>query len=177
MSERLHIVMPCARPENLEQIAQSIRGVEAHPFEVRWHVLLQGPEPDPFGVSKTNEAIDAIRDGWIWCFADDSLVHPSMFRRLGEILTEMPRAQAVVFSEQRNDFLGVLRAAPENVRIGAISGDQVVMRRELYGDRRYDYATHKHCCDGALLTEIYQATPAVFVFHDEVLVWFNRLTW
>lgn len=177
MVERVHIVMPCSRPENLEQIARSIRNVEAHPFEVRWHVLLQGPEADPFGVNKTNEAIDAIRDGWIWCFADDSLVHPSMFRRLGEITAEQPCAQAVVFSQERHDYLGILHAAPENVRIGAISGDQVVMRRALYGETRYDYQTHKHCCDGALLTAIYQANPDVFVFCDEVLVWFNRLTW
>lgn len=175
MSERFHILTPCARPQNIARIWESIQASEPHPFEVRWHIAAQGPEPDPFGINKTNELLDGACDGWVLTFADDSLIHPSLMRRVGEIAAQQPHAGAIIVTQQRRDYLGVLRACPENMEIGRVSGDQIVWRREFLGDSRFDYAKHAHCCDGALICERYQAAPERFVFVDEVLSWFNRL--
>lgn len=174
---RLHIIMPCARPENVPAILESLLTCEPHPFELRWHVAMQGPEEDPKGIRKVNEALDDIQDGWIWCFADDSLVHPRMFRRLGEVIAGCPTARAIVLSEERRDGLGVLHAHPDNMRPFGISGDQYVLHRSLIGQRRYNYRAYGDRCDGMFIARLYQDEKAAFVFVDEVLVWFNRLRW
>lgn len=173
MSERFHILTPCARPQNVARIWESIIQSEPHPFEVRWHLALQGPEPDPHGINKTNELLDGACDGWVLTFADDSLLHPALMRRVSEIAR--PDVGAIVVTQQRRDFLGTLHAGPDNMQIGRVSGDQIVWRREFLGEHRFDYATYAHCCDGALICERYQVDPERFVFMDEVLSWFNRL--
>lgn len=173
MSERFHILTPCARPQNVARIWESIVQSEAHPFEVRWHLALQGAEVDPHGINKTNELLDGACDGWVLTFADDSVLHPVLMRRVGEVIR--PDVGAVVVTQQRRDFLGTLHACPGNMKIGQVSGDQIVWRREFLGESRFDYATHAHCCDGALICERYQAAPERFLFLDEVLSWFNWL--
>lgn len=181
MSERLHIIMPCARPWNIPVIAPAFLGLRSfagepvsHPFELRWHILLQGPEPDPKGVNKVNEALAMIRDGWFATWSDDTVHDPRIFQRLGEAIAQNPNAVAVVFSECRPGG-GVLHAAPGEMLPCHVDGSQVIMRRDFLGDARMDYAQYKDQADGYLLKQLHDRAPKQFVFVDEVLVYYNRL--
>ena len=57
MADRLHILMPCAKPQNIPAIAPSVLQCEGHAFELRWHLMQQGQEKDEKGFRKINEAL------------------------------------------------------------------------------------------------------------------------
>ncbi len=61
MAERMHVIMSCSRPDNIPIIAPTYLKMSPHPFELRWHICQQGPEPDPKGIAKNNEMLDMIR--------------------------------------------------------------------------------------------------------------------
>jgi hypothetical protein len=175
---RLHIIMACARPWNIPRLAPAyLERMEAHPFEVRWHILLQGPEPDPKGVAKTNEALDQIRDGWVLTLADDTDQHPSLFRRLGEVIATHPQAGAVVFSQDRHRGRHILRPTPATMGPCHVCGGQVAWERQFLGDVRFDWDQHGGCADGHVIQRLHQAHPDRFVFVDEVLMRFGSLEW
>lgn len=176
MAERLHILMPCAKPHNIPRIAPSVLQCEPHPFELRWHIMQQGPEPDRFGFLKINEALDGFKDGWFQTPSDDSLHHASLYLRTGEIIAANPSAKAIVFSEDRGRE-EILHAHPDNMKPGAVDGSQVIWNRAFVGDLRYEWFEYRHEADGVFTQTLYERDPGAFFFCPEVLVRFNSLEW
>lgn len=174
---RLHVLIPCARPWNIGIITQSyLQDMEKHPFEVRLHVLGQGPEPDPKGMFKVNEALAWIPDGWVMFSTDDTFHYPSLFRRLHEVIRSNTHAQAVVFTEVRHFGTSFLRAAPENMCLGNVCAG-VIWNRQLIGHNRFDFERHGEACDGRFIEMMFRQHRSRFVFVDEPLVCFGRLEW
>ena len=189
MSPRLHIITPCARPQNLPLITKNLLIEQRpHPFEVRLHIMAQGAiEADPKGYFKVNEGIDLTKDGWIWGPSDDT-IHPSaLFATLGRLVGTKPTPGAIVFSQHRkgvcpwtggawdNGEPGILRARPENMKRCRVDATQVFWNRVWLGDRRYDFQRYGPEADGALISELYQKHPDKFLLHDEVLTSFGAL--
>ena len=112
MSEKHHIITHCSRPKNIPALAAMyLNSMACHPFAVRWHILLEGPEHDILGLNKINEALDMIQDGWVWIIDDATLHDRDVFNRLGHVVQENPNAAVVVFSQEH--VLGhTLHAAP-----------------------------------------------------------------
>jgi hypothetical protein len=175
---RLHIVMPCSRPENIPQLAAAyLKEMEPHPWEVRWHIMLQGPEYDPKGTAKVNEGIDDVRGGWLMLISDDTDQHPALFRRLSETIEANPHAGAVVFNQDRHAGRSILLAKPQNMTPCYVCGGQVAWKRDFLGTNRYDYAKHGGTCDGELIRFMYRQAPESFVFVNETLTRFGSLEW
>ena len=180
MSPRLHILMPCARPERLLKILPAYTmGMEQHPFEVRIHILLQGPDPDPKGIRKCNEALDEIAGvgGWFVTYADDTVQHPSLFRRMGDALVAHPDAVAIVVGQERRDGIGPLDARPDQVQIGRIDGAQVCWNRDWVRSERYEWEKWEHLCDGEFAVRMFAKAPQRWVFIQERLTNHNKLEW
>ncbi|HEX6827202.1 MAG TPA: hypothetical protein VF077_12865 [Nitrospiraceae bacterium] len=198
MSDRLHITMPCSRPANIPLIARALlQDMDPHPFELRWHILVQGEEPDPNGLLKVDEAIGDIAQNdvhmdWIWAPSDDSIHHPSLFKRLAEVISQNLNARAIVFSEQRGNgdpncpWTGhpwpegsdrILHATPENMKVCRVDGSQVFLERDFIGNARFCNNPPIHCADGAFIEKLYVETPEAFVFVPETLIRFNSLQW
>lgn len=175
---RLHIVMPCARPWNIPKLApRYLEKMDPHPFELRWHICVQGPDKDPKGLLKCNEALDNIQSGWVMFPADDTDQHPALFRRLAEVIRRNPHAGAVVFAQDRNAGKVVLRAHPLQLKPCHVCGGSVVWKREFLGPNRFDWANHRGTSDGILIAHMYNTYPNRFVFVDEVLTRFGSLEW
>lgn len=172
---RLHVLMACSRPQNIPLLVNAYLEQEPHPFEVRWHILRQGPEPDPKGIRKVNEMLDLLPGGWFMTVSDDTAQAPSLYRRLGEVIQSVPNAGAVVFSQVRKRGGWIQHAAPENMAPYRVCGGQVIWRRDFVGDKRFDFETHGDTCDGVFIQEMFQAHPEGFVFHDEPLMYFGSL--
>lgn len=180
--------MPCARPENLPLITNNLLCVQQpHVFEVRLHIMLQGPEPDPKGYFKVNEGLDLTKDGWAWGPSDDTLQPLNLFNILGRLAR--PDMGAVVFSQQRklsspcpwtggrwdNDEPGILRARPENMKRCRVDATQVFWNRAWLGDRRYDFKNFGPEADGALIEHLYMRHPDKFFLYEPFLVNFGSL--
>lgn len=180
MSPRLHILMPCSRPQRLAKILPAYTmAMETHPFEVRIHILLQGPDPDPKGILKCNEALDEIAGvgGWFVTYADDTTQHPALFRRLGEVMKDNPDAVALVVGQERKDSVGNLNARPDQVQIGRIDGAQVCWNRDWVRSERYNWEAFEHLCDGEFAVRMFAKAPQRWVFIDEPLTRHNSLEW
>ncbi len=185
MSERLHIVMPVSRPKNLHLILDNyLEHQLQHPFEIRWHLMLQGPEPDPKGYLKCCEGAVLCSTGWLWFPSDDSLQETYLFRRLGEVMSANPHARAIVFSEKRGGVCpytggawpldpGILFARPENMKRCHVDCTQVFFHHSLkpffntkdYGDE----------ADGGFIVDTYQKHQDLFVFSPDDFVLFGSL--
>lgn len=177
MSPRMHLIFSCARPWNIPILATAyLDGMEPHPFEVRMHVALQGPERDPKGEGKQNEIVSYIpNDGWLMFLADDTDQHPSLFRRLGELIFENPNAGAFVFHQQRKGWPGnLLPCSPDSMKICQVCGGQVVWKREFLGDERFR-KEDGGVADGRMIERKWAESPERFVFVSEVLMRFGSL--
>lgn len=178
MIPRIYIVMPVSRPENLGRIAQYyLSDMEPHPFEIRWLIGMQGPEPDPKGINKENELIDMIPGvGWFLTQADDTFHDPSLFRRIAEIIEANPNAGLIAFSGQRGPG-GVLNACPENACVCHMCGSQIVIKKEFMGSDRFNYQEHGVLSDGRMIEHLKAKDPSRIVYVDELLTYFNRMEW
>lgn len=177
MSDRFHIVTPVSRPQNLSRILDFyVSKMEPHPFEVRIHLAVQGPEPDPKGCHKVNEIIDMIKDGWVITVSDDTLQHPALFRRVAEIQTQTPSVGAIVFGQLRGPNCE-FHSGPDKVHPCLICGGQIVYQRWILGNERFDCGALLEQSDGYLIEKLYQAKPEAFVFSRELLMKFNSLDW
>jgi hypothetical protein len=180
MIPRLHLLMPCAYPDRLNAILPSYTtAMEKHGWELRVHLLIQGPDPDPKGILKVNEALDEIRGygGWFMTPSDDTIQHPALFRRLFEELEKNPDAVAMVVGQERRDGLGNLWASPDQVRIGRIDGCQVCWNRDWIRSERYEWEKFGCYCDGEFAVRMFARAPQRFVFINEMLTRHNSLQW
>jgi hypothetical protein len=174
MSERLHLAISVSRPWNLSRMLWFyLSEVEPHPFELRIHLNIQGPEPDFKGQNKTNECLKMIQDGWVYFWCDDTIQYPSCFRRLSEVISGHPDAGAIVFSEQRPGH--ILHASKDHVKPCEICGSMICYKRDFIGDAFYDTAQHGDAADGWLAQHLFIKDPSRWVFIDEVLLKFNSL--
>jgi len=179
MSERFHILMPCAKPWNIPRLAHGILEADPHPFELRWHIMQQGPEPDPKGLRKINEALGWISDGWFWTPSDDSIHSPRLFRRVGELMASRQDAVGIVFSEQRGpeEQYKILYASREEMLPCHVDGSQCVWRRDAIGELRYDFDAHAEQADGVFAQQMAERYGERILYADEVLCRFNSLEW
>jgi len=180
MSPRLHLLMPCAYPERLPALLPSYTtAMEPHAWELRIHILLQGPDADPKGILKVNECLEEIRGdgGWFMTPSDDTIQHPALFRRMGEELAQNPDAVAIVVGQERRDGLGNLFACPEQVRIGRIDGMQTCWNRAWIKQERYEWEKWGMFCDGEFAVRMFARAPQRFIFIPEMLTRHNSLEW
>lgn len=185
MSLRLHIIMPVTRPHLLPLIVSNYLSEQLpHPFELRWHLMVQGPEPDPKGYHKSNEGAAMCQSGWLWFPSDDSLQEATLFRRLGEIIRMNPNARAVVFSERRKGVCpytggvwpkepGILRADPANMKRCHVDCTQVFFHHSL--KPYFNSNTPHNEADGAYVEGLYKEAGRLFVFAPEDFVNFGSL--
>lgn len=173
--------MACIRPANLPQITKNLLIDQLpHPFEVRFHILLQGPMPDPKGAKKLNEMMKMIDRGFIWTPSDDTLQHPGLFARLGKAVSDNPNATVIVFSERRHSgpcpWTGgpwpsephVLIAAPGNVKRCYIDGSQAFYHASVRP--YYDVERSPGEPDGILLETLYAKDPNQFAFIPDFFI-------
>lgn len=178
---RLYIVTGVHEPyfQFIPALYKSIIESEPHGWEVRWWLGIQNKEIDPCGVRKQNEALDTITDmdAWIYTFAADSILHPSFLRRTYEVIANNESVRAVIVNQRRSQFGGFLIAAPEYMIPCHVSGDNVLIRRDLYADKRWSWDMYGGTCDGHMIQQLYQDHPEAFLFLQEELSWFNRQRW
>lgn len=174
MADRLHLITPCCRAKNFVRMAEHyLCNMSPHPWELRWHVLVQGPEPDPYGCNKANECLDQISGGWILFLSDDVLHDKSLFRRAHEIISGNPDCRAIV-------FWGYERGKPyKNPPKSNICNNigQVFFQREFFGDERFNLATYGNNTDVVIVNNLYAKKPEAFILNDrkEMLIEYNNL--
>jgi hypothetical protein len=164
MSERLHVLTACSRPENLARVAESIAAAACEPWEVCWHVRLDRAREHVGGQALKNRMLDQITDGWVCFLDDDTVMHPDFLTAVAE----NQDAHMVVVSQRRTDGR-TLVAAAANMRVGHVDIGQAAIRRE-----RIDSSIPEHYeGDGVFLADV--AATARVAYVAEVLSFHNAL--
>lgn len=198
MSEKLHIITPSARPENLADLWVSMSDCYVQ-FDLHWWVVLDlapqplplafreilaeyghritvwfhhQPTPGAWGHPQRSAALDHIPDGWVWTLDDDNLCHPQFADHLATLFVAYPDAGAFVVRQQRADGR-MLAAHPDHLHPEGVDTAQYIVRRDVIGEARVQAVPAD---DGGFIQRVYQAHPDRFVFVDTVLCYHNALT-
>lgn len=139
--------------------------------------------------------------GWLMTASDDNLLPAGLGRRLVAAgypiaaRAELPRAGGtavtdrryrppgvIVFSHARGQHIPAppprdfgtsdLLAAPENMVVGRVSGEQYFVHASLLRGFRF---AHHGCCDGELVQALHEQFPAEFCFVPDFFIPFNAL--
>ncbi len=169
-------------------------------LEIRLTVVERaaGTEPGKIDVGlcaphKQNEGLAALEragfSGWIGHYSDDNLIPRCFCRRwsqgilswMAKIQSPDPRAFAAVLvaSHKRGQATGRtghhtsdLIAAPENMRVGSVSGEQYLVNSEVMRGRRFVMGG---CCDGVLIEQLHKEMPELFCYLPDFFIPFNAL--
>ncbi len=162
-----HVLTAVTRVDNLPRLGASlaVMAPEAH-----WHLGFDRLHQHVGGQAVKNRLLDGIHDGWVWVLDDDTLAHPSLYRRIAEVLRDQPETQAVVVSQERRNGV-ILHASSDQVRTGYVDIGQAVLRRDLIGDARLPECYEG---DGRFLERVLADRTDV-VYLDEVLSFHNAL--
>lgn len=167
--DRLTIITPCSRPQNLAALAESIKPGRSL-FDVIWMVILDNRECEKsvVGNYQRNCALDAIRDGWVYFLDDDTVIHPEFFTELAKVET-----LAVAFEQELDTW--IREVAPSEMRPDHIDMGQVAMRRDVIGNIRFRLGVYE--ADGVFIEDVYRRDPKEWSFVDKPLCYYNKLRW
>lgn len=148
---KIELVTPCVRPENLERIASSLQ--QLPPGAFRWWVVLDGVElpascqlpPEAIvlqhtdkrsmsGNAQRNHALDQMgchANSWVHFLDDDTLMHPDWWAAIGSGAL----ADLVLFPSELPD--GQIYTLPDVLRTGQIDSSNLLIHRPLIGDLRW----------------------------------------
>lgn len=152
----LNVVTPSRRPENLPVIADSLARLrnQLPGWVVRWYVFtdrsiiypsrVQGAflcgRQSPGGASGNpgrNDALDAIRTGWVHFLDDDNDFHPNFAAGLQEAVANHPDSRAFIFPQYHADGRERFPANPE-AGYAEVDSAQFLFHRGAIGPLRWD---------------------------------------
>lgn len=165
--DRLTIITPCSRPQNLPAMAESIKPGRSM-FDVIWLIVFDNKEctESVVGNYQRNCALEAITDGWVYFLDDDTIIHPEFFAELAKV-----NSRAVAFEQNLGTW--VRKAAPSEMRCCHVDMGQVVIRREVIGDIRFALGVYE--ADGKFIQAVYENNPEAWSFIDKPLCHYNKL--
>ena len=185
--ERLTIITPCSRPENLPRVYQSIEAGWPW-FDIDWRVVFDTSVCEPayidgaiiaglsvagsrFGNAQRNYALDRTDAGWVYFLDDDNLMHPALFEKLHAVIENNPALQA--FALAQDCGIATRQVAPTCMHMGMIDMGQVCIKRELIGDIRFRLQPYE--ADGYFIEDVYRAKSSAWGFVHEAVTFYNGL--
>ena len=164
---RLHIVTAVTRPANLGTIAASLAAAACTArIDLVWHWRFDWQREHVGGQKLKNDALDEIRDGWVWMLDDDTIAHSEILQAWVQH-TQHASVSAVVFGQSRADGR-ILVANVNNVRVGHIDIGQAILERRVIADHRLP---EHYDGDGMFLEAV---LPAANVIYDNRLLSFHN---
>ena len=165
--DRLTIITPCSRPQNLPAMAESIKPGRSL-FDLVWLVVFDNKECEESKVGnyQRNCALEAITDGWVYFLDDDTTIHPEFFAELAEV-----KSGAVAFEQDLGTW--VRKVAPSEMKVCKIDMGQVAIRRDVIGDIRFALGIYE--ADGIFIQAVYGNNPEAWSFIEKPLCYYNKL--
>jgi hypothetical protein len=189
----LNIITPCSRPGNLGRLEESLLVAmqRTEDLVLRWWVVLDMKQIGDLAVKEIpdlpiilciptagdgghggrNRALDYISDGWVGQLDDDTTMAPEVLAALEGLFKEHPE-KAIVVDANISDGR-VLKAFPENMKLGKVDNHQVFLPRKLIGGLRWEEGPHN--ADGIFYENMFNFYPGEFLFSSAVAVRCNDL--
>lgn len=179
----INIVTPTTRVENLQAIADSLKGNH----QIRWWIVLDPianidkmnfTHPDNVEVMvhqndfraiaghlHRNYVLNRIKDDeWFYSVDDDNILHPGFLDELTE------DRSAIIVSQMEKD--GSPRLVADYPRVSNIDTAQYAFRKSIIGHTRFENIYEG---DGYFSEDVYRKFPNMFVLINNYLCWYNYL--
>jgi hypothetical protein len=177
---KLNIITPCTRPENLKRISESINIPTEH---YRWIVVFDMDKVNPelipdnceyhyyrnpeskVGNDQRNYALDFIKDGKVYFLDDDTLFHPELWDSVKNYDNDF-------ISFAQSDKNNNIRVTGQKIMVNHIDSGCVVLSRELIGNTRWNKELYN--ADGVFFVENYNKSKT-YGYIQKVLSIYNQL--
>ena len=195
--EKIYIVTPCYRQQNLEAIRKSIDFSVIHKWYIVYDTsrgrqyikIFRDPqiielECSDFGIAghpQRNFAIDIIEDGFIYFVDDDNIVHPDcwpLFRTLDRRCyytwdqLRNPAGDDTDWALFTNEQGRVLKG--NVLKLQRIDTAQIIFPKCLIGDLRW--APDNYKADGVFIESLNAKEPAAHVYIPQIMCYYNYIT-
>ncbi len=178
----INIITPCARPENLKALAQSINMPKAaykwwvvfdlDPSQVKSSDIPQYATPlyhrnpkSVVGHAQRNHALDQIKSGYVFFLDDDTIIHPDLYITVNHLPHDF-----IHFDQAHAD--GTKRIGGK-VEVNHIDTGSAMATRELIGNTRF--RTDLYNADGYFWKAISQKAKSPH-YIPKLLSYYNYLT-
>lgn len=189
----IHVLTPFSRWWNLIELGDHLKKQGVH-----WHLLLDGgvclpdlgswvrrhwfsPPPKDFFIGHwmINEFLDhteVVDDDLYHVLTDDDFTQEGFYDGVRQIegdiiITSMYRSNKPSGTNSDCAF-GTLIAAPENIGVGRVGLEQMLIRGSMLKNYRL---TGEYHADGLLIEKLWAEHPGKFVFAPDLFVHFNKL--
>lgn len=181
MRNKIFIITPCSRPENLNRIKVS---------QGEWIVIHDANElPEGYagdirlfisggvaGKKQINHALDYLEQnnqpGWIYILDDDNDIHEDFFRELTSHISQDKGKYLGYLFSQDIDSVRVRPVNPDNVRTCHIDQAQFLLHTDLIKEKRYQ---EFYEADGKFIEELYSENKDKIKIIPKVLCHYNKL--
>jgi glycosyltransferase involved in cell wall biosynthesis len=197
----INIITRCTRIDNLYKVKESIFNNQN--FIINWYVIfdtsvikeidgdvlsmlyqnncnirfVNGQSGD-FGHQLINMCIDDIKSGFVYVLDDDNIIHENFYDTLYEYITNNPDKKGFIFNQKVGgvDFSGldIRIASPENTKVQSIDMSQFILSRDLIGENRL--GVMNYMADGIFIENLFNENKDDFIFINEILCYYNKLS-
>jgi len=129
-------------------------------------IMVTGCRFSVAGSRQRNFALDHITEGLVWMLDDDNEMHPDFLNYAYET------GKFYALPQQLNKY-GSVRM-PTSFKVCDIDQAQLIYDRKLLGGLRQ---VDDYCCDGHMISAVYNSVPDAFVQVFGVRAYYNKLRW
>ena len=201
MNHTLNIITRCTRPNNLLKVKESVFNNIPNNLQINWHVIFDvAPLKDIDAellaeLSNENTKVHFIKGGdggllypqsteliktfdptsWFYFLDDDNILHENFYNYISGILGEDGINIHVVSQYVGGvDFTGleVREAKPEYTGFQKTDIAQIIIKSDLIN--KYQFG-RSYAADGYFIEAVLEDSPDTFMYHDEILSYYNYL--
>ena len=193
--QKIILITPCARPENLKRVAESIRW----PYVKHWYIVYDGRRPprdlqfvDHLRVTETvvtnanscagnaqrNSVLDLFTqdpslcsDAYVYFLDDDNVIHPKLY----DLLDRASPGHLYTFNQVRPpDVFPFVEILPGNcVQVKKIDTAMYLVWGPMIG--RHRWMVERYDADGYFIVGIFQENKEAWIWDDEIMAYYNHL--
>jgi len=197
----INIITRCTRIDNLYKVKESIFNNQK--FIINWYVIFDtsvikeidgdilsmlyqsncnikfvNGQPGDFGHQLINMCIDDIKSGFVYVLDDDNTIHENFYETLYVYITNNSDKKGFIFNQKVGgvDFSGldIRIASPENTKVQSIDMAQFILSRDLIGENRL--GAMNYMADGIFIENLFNENKDEFIFINEILCYYNKLS-
>lgn len=197
MKNKLNIITPCSRPQNLSLLLESIQIANNDQFDITWYIIFDAseiPKLDPAlnqaysnliikldkiknhnsvaGNCQRNLALDQISGGFVYFLDDDNLMHPDLLN-IATNLIKIHGEEIIIVGKQLLSNGHVRNIGSHLIIPGSIDIAQVFLHRNLIGNKKWPLPYYN--ADGRFLENIHLVNYLKFIFIERVIAYYNKL--
>jgi len=197
---QLHIITPCTRIHNLQEMYKSIEPGEKL-LDIEWWIVLDSANPyvtldmrsltilkdlqkknihiehasDPSfiaGKGQINYALDRIKDGYVYVLDDDNIIHSAFFQWFEHVVQGQYDVYFMAQEVYSQGPMWIRYVNPGMVKETFIDQAQYVIRRSVIGDDRF---IQKYTADGEFIERIVTTRDVTGLFSNYPTCYYNYL--